>query len=287
MKKKLYHYFTYLNFDVVLGACGSSFLAQWASNHFITAISYWYCLAAAVWCIYISDRLLDVRSFQLEGIATPRHQFAYQNRSLLSIMTFLVAISGFLVAILFLPQKLLLTGIAVGIAVLLYLFLVNYFREKSAVWFSKEISLSVIYTTATWGSAFVVTGTTHFLMLLFFFGLLLADMLVFSYYEYEIDIQQQQRSLARLWGKERLLYYFYALMALLALLLLFIFISAEIQLLGAITLLAMYFTVLFMVVFSSFFSKYERHRFWGDWLFSYPFLGYLVQILIEKINTLH
>jgi 4-hydroxybenzoate polyprenyltransferase len=92
-------------------------------------------------------------------------------------------------------------------AVAAYLLVVSRLPEaRGRRWFHKEILVAALYTAGVWGSVAVRAGSLPpFARLagVIFALLALQNLLLFSYLEWEEDVSQGQRSVARSWGPGR------------------------------------------------------------------------------------
>jgi Na+/glutamate symporter len=106
----------------------------------------------------------------------------------------------------YLPAHVLYFGVALALLVIMYLCLVKQLSVTGGgKWFYKEVLIAVLYTAGTWGVAFSYSTTYGkvAVYLAFAFGLIaLQNLLLFSYYEKEEDLQQGQRSMVLQLGSD-------------------------------------------------------------------------------------
>ena len=162
-------------------------------------------LGGTVLFIYTADHQADVYRMQSPPL-TDRHRFHWRYRRLLLPLAGVLGI-GLAGAALLLPGVVLGYGLLLAGAVGAYLLVVSRLPEaRGRRWFHKEILVAALYTAGVWGSVAVrAVSMPPFARLAgVIFGLLaLQNLLLFSYLEWEEDVSQGQRSLARSWGTGR------------------------------------------------------------------------------------
>ncbi len=148
---KYYKYAHWLSLDVVLGAvlchCMAARLAGALINWSVIIV-----LAITVFCIYLTDRILDnQKAIQ----TTARHQFQSQHQDLLiKIVIGLVIIS--FVLLFWLPKAVLWFGFGLSAAVGLYLLAVFKTKLTSSFGVYKDVFVPIIYSLGVWGTALVL-----------------------------------------------------------------------------------------------------------------------------------
>jgi 4-hydroxybenzoate polyprenyltransferase len=192
-----------LSLDVVLGAiCCSAMFCRLMK---ITPLPWGQLavLGGTVLLIYTTDHQSDVH--KMKGLPlTDRHRFHWRNRRLLrpfaAGLLLLLAVTS-----LWLPRVVLLYGLGLAATVGAYLLAVSRLPSaKAGKWFHKEILIAVLYTAGVWGSVAVraaAPGRFAWLSGAIFGLLALQNLMLFSYLEWEEDVSQGQRSVARSWGK--------------------------------------------------------------------------------------
>ncbi|MDQ3534265.1 MAG: hypothetical protein M3421_01395 [Bacteroidota bacterium] len=232
-------------------------------------------LGSTVWLIYILDHLWDAKKIQTPQISL-RRKFFYQYydriKVLAYILFFLIAIFSFLL----LPAIIFYFGLLLASFVSIYLLIVHYFEVKNFQrWFHKEIFVSLLYGMGIWGSAAIISPKVEFehgfLGLIFIF-IALQNLIIFSYYEKEEDILQNQISIVQVIGKKAI-----TLGVIILLVMIFI--------LGIITLKisndalvhhwvliewAMALILFCLLIFTAFFKKHAAYRWIGDGVFILP-----------------
>ncbi len=194
-----------LSLDVALGAvCCSAMFCRLVGLSPLPWTQLWV-LGGTVLLIYTADHQADV--YRMPGPPlTDRHRFHGRYRRLLRPLAGLLAI-GLGAAALRLPTVVIGYGLLLAGAVAAYLLVVSRLPEaRGRRWFHKEILVAALYTAGVWGSVAVRAGSLPpFARLagVIFALLALQNLLLFSYLEWEEDVSQGQRSVARSWGPGR------------------------------------------------------------------------------------
>ncbi len=194
-----------LSLDVALGAvCCSAMFCRLLGLTPLPWLQLWT-LGGTVLLIYTADHQADVYRMPVPPL-TDRHRFHWRYRRLLRPLAGVLGI-GLAGAALRLPTVVLVYGLLLAGAVGAYLLVVSRLPEaRGRRWFHKEILVAVLYTAGVWGSVAVrAVSLPPFARLAgVIFGLLaLQNLLLFSYLEWEEDVSQGQRSLARSLGPGR------------------------------------------------------------------------------------
>lgn len=141
--------FSYLNIDVVLGALGTSYLFQIAFLGRSLSLYYWVALGAAVYAVYVIDRLGDVKSIGPGRISSNRHWFYFTHFNSVSYSLLVCIVLGGWAAFQ-LPIKLWVFGLLCGGCSAIYLLLVHYYSYKKQIWAGKEFFIALLWTLGTW-----------------------------------------------------------------------------------------------------------------------------------------
>jgi hypothetical protein len=193
--------FVYLSLPVVLGAVFSNRMAIRLSDvdpvHWATTPL----LAIAVWIVYTTDRLMDVRKNPRLG--TSRHRFHAQNAELLwGTVGGLAAIGAILTF--FLPGNVIRFGAGLGILCGLYVLAVSQLPERHPALAIKEPLVAVLFAVGIWGPVWVQRaelGWPFKAQAAIFVGIAFQNMLLFSAYEQQSPGYRPAVSLATLWGQ--------------------------------------------------------------------------------------
>jgi len=260
----IYRQINLLNLDVVAGAViGSLFLAKWyeVTPSVVSLIS----LALTVWLIYTADRLLDVKDAK-EAVTSARHVFHQRYRQhLLSGLVFIIVAD--LALIWFMPQIIIKRGLVLSLVVIGYIL----YRKKLRL--LKEFFVALLYAAGVAIPALpesTVPIRSH-LPLLALFLIALINLILFSYYEIELDRNTGQHSIATILSNKaiRIL----LLLLFIASLSLSVYIMISLKLYVApIVLITMTAILILIYVQKPFFEKKDYFRLAGDAIFILPLL---------------
>ncbi len=271
-----YRYFQILSLDVVLGACAFSKLVAMSLNVQLTWQTY-LCLALATWIVYTLDHLVD--SLQLkENAITARHKFHFLHQRVLIGLVYLAGCIGLFLAF-SLDHNIIIGGCIAGAISILHLIIVRFWGAKLSLFYQKEISVSFVFTLGVFsGPVSLLEGSIFNLevviLFVLFYSIIYWNVVLFSWYEIEIDKQQDQASLSRFLGKNTIRTLFVSLFLisitiLLASIILFDangFQNTYVQLCwGGVILF-----YLSMSVFKNWFVKNDRYRILGDAMLCFP-----------------
>lgn len=265
----------YLNFDVVLGAVLSLLMVQHLSG-IMPQLSISVCLALAVFVVYSADRLLDVFGKKESDILTTRHRFYFRHFGGLALLTAQAIWVGGVVAWQYLPDDVWNFGIKLTSAVIAYLLLIQLLPKFIKIFFPKEILIACVYCVGIWGSVKAQGALISFAWYWAagVFGLIaLLNLLLFTYYEYDRDLKQQQAALFHRWGKKKIKVIFNAL----AIIIIFLIVvlawqkhTPNIWLMVEATELLMALWLLFVMQQPKLFRRASRYRFAADAVFLFP-----------------
>ena len=268
-----------LSLDVVLGAGVST---VFVAKFLVAPIPYSSLLAlcVCVWLIYTADHLLDAYALGRSVAHTARHRYHQTRFKTIALAWGAVALLG--IGILFyLPGKLILYGSALAALVLLYAVLLKYTTLRT--WFPKEFATALFYTTGvflpaitTHGAPLPWSASVLFFQYLF---LALANLLLFSWYEADIDRQDGHPSFVLSAGQPLTRVLIYGCLAAVGV--------SSVVLLGAVattqvtavmqgTLLIMTLILLALTLWPAYFRQHERYRLLGDGIFVLPLVPLLL-----------
>lgn len=266
--ERLYKVFNLLNLDVVLGAVVS---ALYFAKLFDTKVNVFgiITLGLTVWLIYTADRLLDVKRMTTIP-TTERHKFHQKNYStllvILVIVTLLVAI-----AIPLLNERVMIGGLSLAAVIGFYLLLQKYLPLK-------EFVVAGLYTFGvllpSWRLQTELISIDHILLVVQFFIVALANVLIFSWFEFEADTRDGHTSLATRWGKSLCTKLIIILSIVNICIFVWMLMYSEYKVPTFIFLL-MTGILMGILFFHSHFSKYSRYRLLGDAVFFLSILGLL------------
>lgn len=224
-------------------------------------------LGIAVWLIYMLDHLKDANKL-ITPLAERRKFHARHFRSLRAI-TLLVALFG-LVVCWFLDEEILVVGSLVAAISAFYLFV-----SKRIDWF-KEFWIAISYALGVLLVPTIRTGlSTEILIALIALTILaLVNLMIFSWFEREIDEKEGFRSFANVFSEQMVKVTIWLSFAVLAIVIAFGW-YFEISL-----YVNLYFTFLglvFLIIWRTpWFQEEERYRWVGDAVFMLPIVFFLL-----------
>jgi 4-hydroxybenzoate polyprenyltransferase len=198
----------------------------------------------------------------------------------------LIALTVFnaLVAYFFLPEKMLKAGLILGLGVVVY-FVIIHLLKRHLQW-GKELFVSVVVCVGmvvlpglSGDFSFDLASITIVLCMVF---INFTNLILFSYFDYDADMENGLQSAATAWGKERtksLALHTMATAFFLYLIWTFMVVS-PVKLTTSVIFLLMFNVLLIMYVQEERFAQDERYRFWGDFIFLIP--GLVWYFLINK-----
>lgn len=223
-------------------------------------------LALSVWIIYTIDHLIDAK--EIKGYAaTTRHRFHQQHFNIL-LLALVLAIAIVSVLLFFIRVQVLYGGLLLIGAVLLYLLLHRYLKIP------KEILISILYTCGVLLPSLMVTSLSlqalPLTSIVMFMLSAFANLLVFSWYDYEKDKQDGFKSIAITLGKNNT----QVIVCLIGLVSIVLGWLAKDNT-AALLIFSMIAVQVMLIFFPFFFEKQERYRLVGDGAFMLP-LFYLI-----------
>ncbi len=199
--KVFIHIYRYLNIDVIAGALSGLYFASRLLGVSISGNVYML-LALAVYLIYLADHLYD--AMQSGKGETARNQFYQKNWKFFVISGIALLVTG-IILIFTIPPDVRTTGLIISALCMVYFTGVFYAGHKK--WFLKEILITLIYTLAIW-SIPVMKAETYPLKFLLpviipYFLLVLINVLIYSYFQYDEDRLGKKNSIVQLLNKKR------------------------------------------------------------------------------------
>lgn len=156
-------------------------------------------IGLSVWAIYLTDHFLD--SLKAPSLSSPKYElFVKYRRMFLSVLIALVLTDTFLISV-FLPVEFVAKGILLGLFLFLYLSAQHFLSFRLRKYFPKEVAISLIYTAAVWFFPVMITdelGIMEFSIMGVHFLLVLANVLLFSFFERNEDIRFSRPSVSSL-----------------------------------------------------------------------------------------
>jgi hypothetical protein len=171
-------------------------------------ISWYIILLLTAWWIYLADHLLD----GIDGGAhssNPRHHFFYRNRKILMVVLFFIAAMDACLIWMFLPARLIWTGLVLGGLVMGYLWVIQNTGPVPYKVFPKECIVGLLYTAGIWGMPIFLEREewqVHYLMpVVGFYGIVVINLFLYAWFEKDTDRADHQKSLVVSFGPRRAL----------------------------------------------------------------------------------
>lgn len=257
---KFLKYLNILSIDVVLASLAIAYMI--ANLHDLDMQwSVYTALGSMVWLIYTFDHLMDAKSIG-DDLVSERHVFHHIYFKQIVYCWLFVLLTSVFTLVPQLPLKTILYGVYGTVFVISHFVLVKLLGSKLAIWIQKEFGVALVFTLGVFigplsyipelnGEIFIEFSR---LFLVAFFNLIM-----FSFFDLEIDTKQNQTSLTRYLGKEKTQFFLLGIDALFVITLLFQHFDQS---------LYFYSSVLFfynLMVFSAFNKIIEKqYRFLGD-----------------------
>lgn len=234
-------------------------------------------LSLSIWVIYTLDHLLD--SFSIQGLNTSLRHTEHSKYSRL-LMTVCCIISIVIVYLVFyrLEKKFFNHGwTLLGLTIIHFLF--NFMAPSTLKkrFIFKEIGIAFIVTAGF--SALPLAGLNNTNLPLnyihiqtAFFLINLANLLLFSYFDFDADSSNNFTSAAVLFGKKKVLNVAKFCVTLAAIILLILIYTSS-HTIVLITLLGMNAVLACICWFSNRFVSNDLYRFWGDFIYLLPLLA--------------
>jgi hypothetical protein len=278
-KSRLNSIIQFINTYSILVVLGSFVSYLFFSKLFDVLPNYWVAtgFALGVWFIYTLDHLIDGLKLKEKAI-TVRHKehFLWNQKiiKLLVIVTLVLGVMAFKV-----PSSYYAIIALLGLLTTLH-FGINYFvptRVKKLL-FLKEVFIAFVVTVG-----FIVTPLAEFNSLsilnnakyLFgcFYFINLANLMLFSSYDKEADLQSKTLSIAGFYSDSKLKSLINICLFVSMVFASYSLFQSEIGWQPFTVLCAMILTLLLLTSVPSYFKEGDRYRFYGDLIYLYPLLA--------------
>jgi 4-hydroxybenzoate polyprenyltransferase len=199
---RVYNFIRLFSLDIIAGA-----LASLVYSSRVMGIdlpwSYYTVLALTVWLIYTADHLMDGAKTLGKSDSEARN-FFYKYKIPIILVFLVILVFTFRLSMYRLDEKIIEFGMAPAVAVVIYLLLNRYYGSAPKWFFIKELWIALIYTLAIWGGPVIhagdVVNPAQILLIASFFLVIFGNVLIYSIYEREIDIREDNNSLVRDFG---------------------------------------------------------------------------------------
>jgi len=266
-----------LSIDIVLGSLAVGLMAVKIMNVQM-GTAWWFVLSLAVWVIYTADHLIDSNKLGNSG-SSERRVFYYKHFKLILIIEIIFVIIVAFVCILYLDKEIIYFGICLGLFVAVYLLLVQIKGSEKLWWLQKELIVAVVYTVGIWGGPALLssqkTVLQEIMLIVTFFLIVWADILIIAQFEIENDKRDKFTSLPVIIGREKNVCLVSAILfvSVFLLFLLLFFQNIDLKIIYAdFILLIMSVVLFFLLKFEGFFKRNERYRILAETVFLLPAL---------------
>jgi 4-hydroxybenzoate polyprenyltransferase len=255
---KYYRIANLLSIDVAFGAiCCSLFFSRLLSvkPDILTMLT----LGVTVWSVYTFDHLKD--SISTSHVrAWGRRAFHHRHRRVLSI-ALILSVTFACIALFFLPRPVILRGVLIIIPVVIYLI----FQDRLP-WL-KEALVAVLYTGGILVPVIFKSelSLSHILLIISFSFIAFINLLIFSWYDHERDIDEGHRSMITFAGGNKTRILIWILSGATACCLLFAGVNIPTMI-----LLIMLLAHVWLFIHENFFGPNERFRVFGEAVFFLP-----------------
>lgn len=196
-----------LSLDICFGTWGGAVLAS-RLTHISMPFSWFFLLPPATWVVYTLEHLLDAHRIG-ETAHTDRHRFHYHQRYLL--WTMIVGVLGIILFFCLLQKLWLFFGFGMFMGCLSG----GYFGLMRLPRFAKikEAGVALIYTLGIWGLPLWISSRSSqsWVGMGLFFLIAYLNLLCYSSYDFEVDLQDHSPSLATQIGLARLSQWIYGI----------------------------------------------------------------------------
>jgi 4-hydroxybenzoate polyprenyltransferase len=199
---RIYYFIRLFSLDIIAGAMASLIFSSTVMGIELPR-SYYTVLALTVWLIYTADHLMDGAKTRGKSDSEARN-FFYTYKIPIILVFLMVLVFTFRLSMYRLDEKIIEFGMAPAVAVIVYLLLNRYYGSAPKWFFIKELWIALIYTLAIWGGPVIQAGDivnpTQILLIVSFFLVIFGNVLIYSIYERETDIRENNKSLVRDFG---------------------------------------------------------------------------------------
>ncbi|MBO6517526.1 MAG: hypothetical protein JJ975_13350 [Bacteroidia bacterium] len=268
---------------VVAGAVSTAYFFGQLFHAHLGYAFYWL-LGSTIWIIYSFDHVLDGMKQGEESVSV-RHYIHFRYRKIIVPTVSALAVFNLFVAYYFLTPKLLQFGLGLTALVILYFSLVHVVKRLKTSWF-KELFVSVVVCcgmvvlpgiSGDMDASFASLSLVACMILINY-----ANLLLFSFYDYDSDIRNGLTSAATEWGKEKIKSVIMNVLA--SAFALFVFwtfsVTSKVKLPVSVVIMIMFNVLLLLYIQEERFQEKGRYRFWGDFIFLVP--GLVWYVLVNK-----
>jgi 4-hydroxybenzoate polyprenyltransferase len=264
-----------LSLDIAAGAvAGSLFAAEIIGVEM--NFSFYLILFLATLVVYSTDHLLD--GFRKKGkTASNVHRLFYNYRYPVIILTLFIAVLSLRLAFYTQERIIIEYGFLIAGVIIVYFLINTYYQKVERVIFVKELWIGLIYVFAVIGGPVLIldSGLEPVNIMLFSsYGLLvLSNVFTYSYFECERDKEDQEKTLATIYGRticRRIIIFCLATASILLLTALIIYPGEKL-----LNYLVIFFIILIISIiqlFENYFKRTGNYGLVADFAFLIPFI---------------
>jgi hypothetical protein len=241
---------------------------------------WWFVLGGSVWVMYTVDHLLD--GFKLKNIASTaifRHYYHARKKKTLSFLVLTVSSLILLIVTRYAPSVLIKRGFYLLGFIAFYFALIHYTGNRTRLFlFQKELAIAVIYVAGiALGPVTYIKKTPETWQIILVAALILigwAEGVMASWFDYDNDLHDGNRSFTTTFGLENTRYFLIALIVMTFILIKMnmLFITNKEQFLFTMTEALMNLVILLLLLNPEKFRKQDRYRIIGEMIFWIPAL---------------
>lgn len=265
---RFYRFINILSIDVATGAVVNAlFFAHLFEVHILP--QGLASLGIAVWIIYTTDHLLDASRLK-EAASTERHRYHQQHFKVLSMLLCVAFLVEFIL-IFFLRKPIFYSGLWLSAGVGVYILVNRWLR------YFKEVTGALLYSSGVMLPALSFRqepfSLSDQLMIVQFALIVLINLILFSWMDYEKDLKDRHRSLITYLSKRSGAIILTLLFIALAVLHVF---TLPVYQVATLIFISMSGVLLMLFLFHTYFKREERFRFLGDAVFFLPALALFI-----------
>ncbi|NNJ55765.1 MAG: hypothetical protein HKP14_06520 [Bacteroidia bacterium] len=235
-------------------------------------------LALSIWIIYTLDHIIDGYKTKGNSLAL-RHNLHYRYKGWLILL-----ITAFSIIVLYLVyDKLRIEYLRFGFFLFLLTgihFILNQTLSKkiSRKVYIKEVFIALVVSLGFCGLPLCTTAVQEWpdyftILFVAFFFLNLCNLMLFSFFDFQEDLESNFISSANTFGPQKALIWakISSIFSIVLVLLTPLFYKTDLSIVGV--LLLMHGVLLLICFYPEYFKMYGRYRFWGDFIYLLPVLA--------------
>jgi hypothetical protein len=158
-----------------------------------------------VWLIYTFDHLMDAKSIG-DNLISDRHKFHLQYFKPIVYVWLGVLLCSVFILLPNLPHQTIIYGVFASTFVIVHFVLVKLLGSKLSIWIQKEFGVALVFALGVFiGPISYISEFDNTIYLEFTRLFLVAffNLVMFSLFDFQVDLEQKQTSLTQYLGKKR------------------------------------------------------------------------------------